>query len=87
LGTMGQIHLFTPRHENAFDTEATATLTVAYERAIAGLPRDRDPGFVPEIIAKRIIAIARTGERDPDRLCNSALASIGLSKQTTGEDR
>ena len=40
-----------------------------------------------EIIAKRIIAIARTGERDPDRLCDSALASIGLSKQTTGEDR
>jgi hypothetical protein len=78
---MGQILLFTPRSENTFDTEATAILVSAYEKAMAGLPRDRDLGVVLEIIAKRIIAIARTGERDPDRLCNSALASIGFLKQ------
>jgi hypothetical protein len=32
---------------------------------------------VQEIIAARIIAAAKTGERDPDRLCENALAALG----------
>jgi hypothetical protein len=32
---------------------------------------------VNEVIAQRIIALAETGERDPDRLCAGALTALG----------
>ena len=31
-----------------------------------------------EIIAKRIVAVARNGERDPARLCRQALIPFGI---------
>jgi hypothetical protein len=40
--------------------------------------------LVREVIAERIIAFAKNGERDVDRLCASALASFGLEERRTG---
>jgi hypothetical protein len=37
------------------------------------------PEIVQEIIAKRIIDIAETGERDPDKMCERVLLTFGLS--------
>jgi|EndMetStandDraft_8_1072994.scaffolds.fasta_scaffold1632290_1 hypothetical protein len=37
------------------------------------------PDLVRQIIAKRIIEVARKGERNPDELCARPVASIGLS--------
>jgi hypothetical protein len=34
-------------------------------------------GGLTEIVAKKIVEIAETGERDPDRLRNGALEAIG----------
>jgi hypothetical protein len=39
-------------------------------RAALGLP---DQGVANEIVARRIIAIANAGERNPDLLCEGAL--------------
>jgi hypothetical protein len=39
------------------------------------------PDIVREIIAKRIIAAAKQGERDPKQLCNTALAALGIDDQ------
>ena len=36
------------------------------------------PDIVKEIIAKRIVEIAKTGERDPVQLCERALAALGF---------
>jgi len=33
--------------------------------------------MVQQIIAERIIAAAKQGERDPEKLCESALAALG----------
>jgi hypothetical protein len=33
---------------------------------------------VREVIAKRLIAIAGRGERDPDKTCTAALISFGV---------
>jgi hypothetical protein len=74
---MGQILRFI-RPQNAFDPEATAALAAAYEKATGQLRGDGYADFVRNVIAKRIIAIAMRGELDPDRLCTSALASIGF---------
>ena len=37
------------------------------------------PENVQEVIAKRIIDIAETGERDPDKMCERVLLTFGLS--------
>jgi hypothetical protein len=39
------------------------------------------PQVVQEIIAKRIIDIAMTGERDPDELARRALQALGLTPE------
>ena len=51
-------------------------MTAAFEEVLRRLGlRDRnDP--VTEIIARRIIACAQQGERDPARLCELALSSL-----------
>lgn len=68
------------RPDNSFDPETLTILAAAYDKAVAGI-HDRDQSkVVREVVAKRIIALAMKGERDPERLCQSALAAVGLDK-------
>ena len=60
-----------------FDPETVNVLALAYEKARKSLHDKGQPALVQEIIAARIIAAAKTGERDPDRLCESALVALG----------
>ena len=62
----------------AFNPEVVAAVTTAYQMATDHLRRDDYTDLVRDIIAKRIIDTARHGERDPDELCRSALASLGI---------
>ena len=55
-----------------------AVLVDAYGLAMRALHDRGQPEMVREIIAKRIIKLAATGERDPERLSRAALAAIGL---------
>ena len=64
--------------DNVFDPEETAALGAAYESAVGELRADCQPEFVREIIARGVLAAAMKGERNPARLCKSALASIGI---------
>jgi hypothetical protein len=61
---------------SAFGPEEIARMTTAYEGAlhVLGLADRADP--LTEIVAKKIIEIAQTGERDPVRIRTKALASI-----------
>jgi hypothetical protein len=59
-----------------FDQITTAILDAAYGRAITEL-HDRGPDSVREAIAKRILALASAGERDPNLLCDKALVAVG----------
>ena len=56
-----------------FDPEIKRVMGVAYEmtRAALGLP-DREV-LVNEVIAKKVIELAKAGEANPDRLCEEAL--------------
>jgi hypothetical protein len=74
---MAQI-LESVRRDYAFDTEVTAILVAAYDKATFGLHDKGQPGVTREIIAKRIIELAATGERDPDKLSEAALASFEI---------
>jgi hypothetical protein len=59
-----------------FDDAATLAMGEAFDRACKSL---RNLGSaVPEIIANRIIAAAKNGERDPARLYEQTLKVFGI---------
>jgi hypothetical protein len=60
-----------------FDPETIEIMARAYEKARKALHDNGQPQVVHEVIAARILAAAKTGERDPDRLCRSALVALG----------
>ena len=62
--------------DNSFDPETIALLGSAYDEAIAKLHDRGDLGVVRGVIAKRIIHLAKKGERDPNRLLHAALAAL-----------
>lgn len=59
----------------------------AYDKARAGLHDKGQPHLAQEIIAKRIIGIAATVERDPDELARRACRRWGweLSSRCPGD--
>ncbi|MGN6572865.1 MAG: hypothetical protein ACTHLO_15765 [Pseudolabrys sp.] len=61
----------------AFDPETIAALEAAYEMARRSLHDKGQPPLVQEIIAERIIAAAKTGEKNPNKLCETALIALG----------
>jgi hypothetical protein len=57
----------------AFEPEVIAAMSEALEAAIKEQGDARQPEVVREIFARRIIAAAKLGERDPVRLREAAL--------------
>ncbi len=62
----------------SFDSETTAIAGCAYEKAIIELRYGGGSEIVKEIIARRILLLAATGERDADRLSSTVLADLGI---------
>src|SRR6266404_5899731 len=62
----------------AFDDDATQVMGKAFDRASQTLHDNGQPDLVRQIIAKRIIEVARKGERDPDELCARALQALAF---------
>ncbi len=83
---MGQILKFIPPDTN-FDPETIAILGAAFDKTIESLHDGRQPDVVREAIAKRIIALASKGERNPDRLCEMALSVMGASALMSDGDK
>jgi hypothetical protein len=59
-----------------FDRETVATLGAAYDEAVARILDQ--PDIVREAVAKRIIALAGTRERNAHVLCDQALIAEGF---------
>ena len=55
----------------AFDQDGIEVLVKAFELACMARP-----GTDRTILAREIIAVAKAGERDPDRLCAAALSAL-----------
>jgi hypothetical protein len=58
-----------------FDPETVRLMGLAFEMALASL---RPPYAEPlrEAVARKIIALAKAGERDPERLCEGAFKEL-----------
>jgi hypothetical protein len=60
----------------SFNPEAIAALNEAFSAALAELRLTDRTDPLAEIVAKKVIEVARLGERDPKRLCQLALKDI-----------
>ena len=61
-----------------FDSDATQVMGEAYDKARKMLHDKGQPDVVQEIIARRIVEVAMTGERDTDQLAKRALQAFGI---------
>lgn len=59
-----------------FDPEVTRVMGVAFEMACVALGLAERGGLANEVVARRIIELAKTGERNADLLCERALTEI-----------
>jgi len=55
------------------DPETARLLGVAFEMALVPLKQRREIDPLRDAVARKIIELAETGERDPERLCDAAL--------------
>jgi len=60
-----------------FDDHATGVMGEAFDAACKDLRDTGQPDLVYEVIAKRIIEAAKSGERDPEKLRDWALTAFG----------
>ena len=60
----------------AFEPDHLEAMGRAFDQARRALHDKGQP--VQDIIAKKIIALAKTGERNADRMCERALATLGI---------
>jgi hypothetical protein len=65
--------IINPVQNAFFDDAATLAMSKAFDHACVSLRRFGTLVLARELIAKRIIAAAKNGERDPARLCEQAL--------------
>jgi hypothetical protein len=70
-----------PKHAG-FDADADTTKAMgeAYDAACKEMNDTGQPDLVKEIIAKWVVDIAATGERDPKRLCIKVLIALGINR-------
>jgi hypothetical protein len=65
---------------SAFDPDDIKRMTEAYERALVVLGlADRNDPFT-ETVAQKIIFVAQTGEKDPERICALAIEQLGIQR-------
>jgi hypothetical protein len=67
------------KHE-AFEPEITAAMSAAYERACASIETGPYSELAKEILARRIIELARQGHADADALYAEALETFGFDR-------
>jgi hypothetical protein len=58
---------------HSVDPETARLLGVALEMALVTLKQRREIDPLRDAVARKIIELAETGERDPERLCDAAL--------------
>jgi hypothetical protein len=73
----GYVAIFEFLRGGSFDAETTRAMGEAFDAACEQLGETGLHFVVRETIAREIIEAANDGERDPARMCATALASFG----------
>jgi hypothetical protein len=61
-----------------FDLETIRVMGIAFEMTQVALRIAHWHDLANEVVAHRIIALAKAGERDPERLCDKVLKECGV---------
>ena len=65
----------------SFDAEHVKAMGEAFDSVIRELhDNGKQSSVVRKVIAERIIALAKSGERDPDKLCELAMDALGVKR-------
>jgi hypothetical protein len=72
--------------DRKFDAEAVRVMGIAFECARSALHVLPSDELLNEAVAARIIELARTGERDPDKLCDFAIAALKTPPALEGDE-
>ena len=64
------------RFSNGFDPETVKAMMAAFDKACDVLRLARTHDAATETLAKKIVAQAQSGERDPDKLCEMTLRAL-----------
>jgi hypothetical protein len=75
---MEAISPFLNNNEPPFAPETTHAMSVAFEDACDTLQLPEKAKYAREVVALRIIDVARSGERDPVQLRDRAIRMIGV---------
>jgi hypothetical protein len=67
----------------AFEPEMIASMTAAYEDALRVLQLADRQDPITELVAKKIIDVARSGESDPIRMRQQALKILGIAPESS----
>jgi hypothetical protein len=67
--------------ESVFGPEVVASMGDAFDLACAASAQLGHPSVVRDVIATRIVELAKAGERHPQVLCERALAALGLPSE------
>lgn len=59
--------------EQSFDPEQVRAMAVAFEKACQSLGLTDTPDPLTDIVARKIIEMAKAGERDPNRLYEAVM--------------
>ena len=64
--------------QSSFDPEDISRMPAAYEECLRLLKLANRADPITELVAKHIIEVTRTGERDPSKICALTLERIGI---------
>ena len=63
-----------------FDQETIRNLALAFDYVQAELREQGKLVFMEDVLAKRIVELAESGERDPEKLCDAILSEHGITR-------
>jgi hypothetical protein len=80
-GRLKQIHgnIQTDR-EGSFGPDKIRVMSEAYEAALVALQSSNDDDPITKLIAKSIINVSATGERDPAQMAERAINALGMRR-------
>jgi hypothetical protein len=75
-GGIWSLALYRLLQRSAFAPEDIRVMSQAYEDALRGVPPNQRDTRTKELLAKKVIEVAQTGERDPARMRRLALKAF-----------
>jgi hypothetical protein len=70
-----------------FDSETIRVMGLAYEMALIALRLADRGDLANEVVARKIMDLAKAGERDPERLCDGVMKEFTKPRFGNGQPR